>query len=86
MLCTITFTASLKYLFFKKKDKIIILTQLSYHPKLYRMRFTCKTRLHEFHISESHSLYFSCERKMLDLQHQYNNYTIIPHMRMGLTY
>jgi hypothetical protein len=25
-------------------------------------------------------------RKMLDLQHQYNNCTTIPHMRVGLTY
>jgi hypothetical protein len=24
--------------------------------------------------------------KMLDLQHQYNNYTTIPHMRVGFTY
>jgi hypothetical protein len=28
---------------------------------------------------------YAC-RKMLDLQHQYNNCTTIPHMRMGLTY
>jgi len=25
-------------------------------------------------------------RKMLDLQHQYNNSTTIPHMRVGSTY
>jgi hypothetical protein len=35
-------------------------------------------------VQESNSFYFLW--KMLDLQHQYNNYTTIPHMRVDPTY